>query len=133
MPAKKGKSLGELIKEELKAREINGSAVARKMGLARQIINQIDRRKSFDLEFLQKLKAASGLDFTSYVFEPKSNSYVDISQLTTVAEPSTPYPSGKNSVTLNFMVSCDRDRVSEFSKFLNDVDKIANNYGYKIV
>lgn len=67
-------SLGELIKKALKEKGLNQSAVAKKMNVSKQVINQIDRRKHFDLDFLQKLKDVTDIDFTNYSFghTPKS-------------------------------------------------------------
>src|SRR5690606_15279666 len=66
MSSKTVKPLGEIIKEALKERGLNKSAIAKKMNVSKQVINQIDRRKYFDLDFLKKLKDATGLDFTRY-------------------------------------------------------------------
>ena len=70
------KNLGEKIQSDLESMGLNDSAIARKMGVNRQTINQIATRKTFDLLFLQKLKDASGLDYTNYVFDAKRNGYI---------------------------------------------------------
>jgi transcriptional regulator with XRE-family HTH domain len=118
------KSLGEIIKDDMKLKGINGSAVARKMNVARQVINQIDRRKKFDLEFLIDFKKASGLDYTKYAYE-------NVVGLLQEEEPF--HQRNNNNVTLNFTLSCHRDRVSQFSAFLDDVDAVAKKYGYQII
>lgn len=66
MSNEKTQSLGEIIKKGLKEKGLNQSAVAKKMNVSKQVINQIDRRKTFDLDFLQKLKEVTGLDYTMY-------------------------------------------------------------------
>lgn len=63
--------LGDLIKKAIIDSGLKQAVIAERMGLKRQTINQIDRKKTFDLEFLQKLKEASGLDFTAYIFNKK--------------------------------------------------------------
>ncbi len=63
-------SLGDLIKKEIKRRGLKASFIAEKMGVSRQTLNAIETRKTFDLEWLQRFKAASGIDFTDYA--PKS-------------------------------------------------------------
>lgn len=108
----------------MKEKGINGSAVARKMNVARQVINQIDKRKKFDLEFLLEFKKASGLDYTQYAFE-------NVNHL--LREDESYYGRSNDKVTLNFSVACSRDRVGDFSKFLGDIDIVAEKYGYQIV
>lgn len=66
MSGKSGKQLGEILKEALREKGLNQTAVAKKMNVSKQVINQIDRRKYFDLDFLVKFKEATGLDFTRY-------------------------------------------------------------------
>lgn len=67
-------TLGEIILEAIKAKGLNQSKIADKMNVRRQTINQLDRRKTFDIEFLQKLKEATDLDFTGYLYRhPGSN------------------------------------------------------------
>lgn len=68
MSNRTNQTLGEIIKDALKNKGISQTKVAEKMNVKRQSINQIDRRKTFDLEFLQKLKDATGLDFTQYLY-----------------------------------------------------------------
>jgi transcriptional regulator with XRE-family HTH domain len=121
-------SLGERIKEDIKSKNLNGSAIARKMNVSRQVINQIDLRKKFDLQFLQSLKEASGLDYTHYAFDTvMANVLKD-------DEPSyTTNMRSSNNVTLTFAVSCKKDRVGEFSNFLSDVEEIAVKYGYQLI
>jgi transcriptional regulator with XRE-family HTH domain len=125
-------SLGELILEAIEKSGIAQAVIAQRMGVSRQAINKLATRKTFDLEFLQKLRDASGLDYTNYVFEPKSKKYVDINELTKVNEPVTEYSSKKN-LTLNFTISCDRQKVNEFSRFLLEIDQVAEKYGFKII
>lgn len=123
MSSQKEKSLGEIIKEDMKARKLNASAIAREMNVSRQVINQIDTRKTFDLEFLQKLKEASGLDYTHYAFDSVMKNLLH-------EEPGS-YNTGKsNYVTLTLAVSCKRDRVGEFDSFLTDLENVAEKYGY---
>lgn len=64
-------TLGEKILKAIKEKGLVQSKIADKMKVSRQIINQIDRRKTFDLEFLQKLKEATDLDFTGYLYPQK--------------------------------------------------------------
>ncbi|MBC7418414.1 MAG: hypothetical protein H7325_09685 [Pedobacter sp.] len=79
MAKKSIKNLGEQIKSEIEDMGLNQSFVARKMGLRnRQTINKLETRKKFDLAFLQKLKEATGLDYTNYVFNPKTNEFTII-------------------------------------------------------
>lgn len=118
------KSLGEIIKDDMKSKGINGSAVARKMKVARQVINQIDRRKKFDYEFLIDFKNASGLDYTKYAYE---------NVLGILKEEEPVHLRNNNAVTLHFTLSCDRDKVSQFSAFLEEADAIAKKYGYQII
>lgn len=66
MSNSENRTLGEIIKDALKEKGLNQSAVAKKMNVSKQVINQIDRRKYFDLDFLERLKKATDLDFRSY-------------------------------------------------------------------
>jgi transcriptional regulator with XRE-family HTH domain len=68
MSSDRVESLGVIIKKAIKDSGFKETFIAEKMNVSRQTINQIDLRKTFDLEFLQKLKAASGLDFTGYFY-----------------------------------------------------------------
>lgn len=83
------KSLGILIKKAIDESGIKQSVIAKRMNVSRQTINQIDRRKTFDLQFLQELKKASGLDFTEYVFNPGRRGYQapNIGELKVLEEP----------------------------------------------
>lgn len=60
-------TLGEIIKKTLKDKGIKESYVADKMGVSKQVINQIDRRKNFDAEFLKKLEDIVDIDFSVYM------------------------------------------------------------------
>lgn len=66
MSNNENRTLGEIIKDALNEKGLKQSAVAKKMNVSKQVINQIDRRKYFDLEFLERLKKATDLDFTRY-------------------------------------------------------------------
>lgn len=118
-----GLTLGEIIKKEMRERGIKDSVVARKMNVARQSINQIDKRKKFDLQFLQEFKKASGLDYTIYATE---------NTVALLQDPETTYQS-KNRVTLTLNVSCNRNNVGDFSAFLTQIEEIAEQYGYHFV
>lgn len=122
MSTKDNRSLGEIIKEDLKSKGINGSAVARKMKVARQVINQIDRRKKFDIDFLLDLKEASGLDYTRYALDHSAHN---------LSEPPVEYQ--KSKVTLTINIACPRELVNEFSKFLADVELVSDKYGFQII
>jgi transcriptional regulator with XRE-family HTH domain len=126
--------LGEMIKEAIKKTGIAQAKVAERMNVPRQTINQIDLRKSFDLEFLQKLKNATGIDFTDYVFDPKEKRYVSINNISKVSEPKTEYTKETNVVELMLTVkiSTEEDDLTKLSGLIASFKGEAKKHGFTL-
>lgn len=126
MTIRNNKTLGEIIKEVMKERGIKASVVARKMNVSRQTINQIDARKKFDIEFLQKLKDATELDFTSYAYD-------DLNRRIPEEDKEKYFNStAEQKISLQISVSCSVDKLTNFSDFINEMNQIAKKYGFSI-
>lgn len=123
--------LGEMIKEAIKKSGITQARVADRMGVPRQTINQIDTRKTFDLEFLQKLKNATGLDFTNHVFDPKGNRYVAYDDISKVGEPAEPYQA-TNSIELSLAlkINAQQNDLSKLSELISAFKNEAQKFGF---
>lgn len=125
MISKNGKSLGEIIKEALKERGIKASAVARKMNISRQTINQIDRRKKFDIAFLQSLKDASGLDFTHYAYEDVIGNMPE--------ESKQRYLTKSTRVTISISVSSNTKNLGNLPELITQIEEISKKLGFELV
>src|SRR5690606_1628419 len=111
------KTLGEIIKETMKEKGIKSSAVARKMNVSRQAISQIDLRKKFDLEFLQRLKEASGLDFTTIAYEKIADS-------SAMKIPNKPQVDLTQGITINIRVTTkDKEKLDNLTSFIEEVEE----------
>ena len=113
-------TLGEKILKAIKNKGLVQSKIADKMKVSRQIINQIDRRKTFDLEFLQKLKEATDLDFTGYLYpqkipEPEEKSYDLIEMSLAIKIKATP------------------EQISRMGELLTNIRKEAVRMGFTIM
>ena len=118
--------MGEIIKETMKKKGIKSSAVARKMNVSRQAISQIDHRKKFDLEFLQRLKEASGLDFTTIAYEKVTDS----SAIHTIDEQHDELPQG---ITINIRVTTkDKEKLDNLTSFIEEVEESGKRYGFEL-
>lgn len=124
-------NLGTVIKEAIKEKGLNQSAVAAKMGFKRQTINQLDRRKTFDLEFLQLLKEATGLDFTDYNFknEPLATKF---------KEQLIQYSEDKNEgqqveMILSVKVKSEPDEISKIGDLILIIRREAKKMGFTIL
>ncbi|MFB2118634.1 hypothetical protein [Parapedobacter sp. 2B3] len=117
------KTLGEIIKETMKEKGIKSSMVARKMNVSRQAISQIDVRKKFDLDFLQRLKEASGLDFTAIAYEKIGRTYPHDEQPVDL-------PQG---ITINIRVTTkDKDKLDNLPSFIEEVEASGKRYGFEL-
>jgi transcriptional regulator with XRE-family HTH domain len=124
--------LGELIKNAIKESGITQATIAKRMDVPRQMINQIDQRKSFDLEFLQKLKNATGLDFTDHVFDPKAKKYVPIQALNMAEEPAVQYGAEAIELSLTIKVKAQESTLVQLSEMILFFKKEASNRGFQI-
>lgn len=120
------KTLGEIIKQTMKDKGIKSAAVARKMNLSRQAISQIDTRKKFDLDFLQRLKEASGLDFTGIAYEQAAGGHID-NILNGNAHELT------QGITINITVTTkDKDKLDNLTSFIEEVEESGKRYGFEL-
>lgn len=121
------KTLGEIIKETMKEKGIKSSAVARKMNLSRQAISQIDVRKKFDLDFLQRLKEASGLDFTAIAYEKIADGGH------TLQPHDTPPSDSSHGITINIRVTAkDKEKLDNLTSFIEEVEESGKRYGFEL-
>jgi|SRR5690606_6444576 len=121
------KTLGEIIKETMKEKGIKSSVVARKMNLSRQAISQIDVRKKFDLDFLHRLKEASGLDFTTIAYEKIADS--DAADGVHNAQPAEL----SQGITINIRVTTkDKEKLDNLTSFIEEVEKSGKRYGFEL-
>lgn len=119
------KTLGEIIMETMKEKGIKSSVVARKMNLSRQAISQIGRRKKFDLDFLQRLKEASGLDFTAIAYEKITDSAVDVRH--------TPPPDMTQGITINITVTTkNKEKLENLPAFIDEVEEAGKRFGFEL-
>ena len=125
--------LGEIIKEALKEKGLNQSAVAKKMNVSKQVINQIDRRKYFDIEFLQKLREVTGLDFTNHSFN------INPRQPLTVAEPSGNYrhlsvaKPEQVEMSLAIKIKASPEQINNMGDLLISIKREASRLGFTIM
>jgi len=110
----------------MKEKGIKSSAVARKMNLSRQAISQIDSRKKFDLEFLQRLKEASGLDFTAVAYEKIADDKI--------ANDHDEQPSDSaHGITINIRVTPkDKEKLDNLPSFIEEVEESGKRYGFEL-
>lgn len=129
----KDESLGVLIKKAIVDSGIKQSVIAKKMNISRQSLNQIDRRKTFDLEFLQLLKKASGIDFTSHVFNPKRNNILieEDPSLYRLIKPDSNMPTIDFSLTVK--IRAEQEYVNRVSDLLMIFRAEANKMGFSII
>lgn len=122
-------SLGYIIKQAMIDKGLNQSAIAAKMGLRRQSLNQIERRKTFDMEFLQRLKDASGLDFTNYDFNsPAIGRLKDPAGVYTRAEDES-----RLEMTVTLKVSASPEELSKLGEFVLVIRREAKKQGFTII
>jgi transcriptional regulator with XRE-family HTH domain len=128
----KEESLGEIIKKAIEKSGLKQSVIADRMGLKRQTINQIDRKKTFDIEFLQKLKDASGLDFTNYVFgESKSYPNSEDQNLALFRDSATD-TSQLVEMSLSIRIKAEPAYVNKMGELIIAVKKEAAKLGFTI-
>lgn len=134
MSTKELHPLGEIISEAIENSGIKQATIAKRMGVSRQTINKVALRKTFDLEFLQKLKNASGLDFTNHVFDPKRKTYVNIDSLTKANEPdlSQSYNSNSLELSLTIKIKSDETSLKNLSEMILNFKKEAINKGFQV-
>jgi transcriptional regulator with XRE-family HTH domain len=113
-------TLGEKILKAIKDKGLVQSKIADKMKVSRQIINQIDRRKTFDLEFLQKLKEATDLDFTGYLY-PQGSATQDL-KVTDLVE-----------MSLAIKLKSTPEQISRMGELLTNLRKEALRMGFTIM
>lgn len=128
MSTEKQNSVGERIKKTLKDRGLNQSAIAKKMNVSKQVINQIDRRKYFDLEFLTQLSEASGIDFINFVTPPShlrepNFDYDNISKET----------SGLIEMSLSIKFKAGAEEVTKFAELMKVLKSEAIKKGFSII
>ncbi len=126
MSIETGKSLGEIIHDDIREKNLNASTIARKMNISRQVINQISTRKRFDLDFLLKLKDASGLDYTSYAFDRV------MENLLKEPEPSYPLNTNTIEVSLSLKINADQDNLGNLSALIETFKLEAGKYGFTL-
>lgn len=132
MSNNENKTLGEIIKDALKEKGLNQTAVAKKMNVSKQVINQLDRRKYFDLDFLERLKKHTDLDFTRY-------SQSNIEEHTGVEETQSQYSltnvNNVNTVemTLSVKVRASDSEISQMGNLLMAFKKEALRMGFTIL
>lgn len=135
MSIKQEESLGEIIKRTIKERGLKEAFVADKMGISKQSINQISKRKTFDIEWLQKLKAATGLDFTEYAYPSAlriSTPYsTDIEDVSYVEEESEDF-FRKIEMSLNIKISTDESQLDKVGELIKQLKKQASKMGFKL-
>ncbi|WP_407427667.1 helix-turn-helix domain-containing protein [Arcticibacter sp.] len=129
----KDESLGVLIKKAIIESGKKQSVIAKKMNISRQSLNQIDRRKTFDLEFLQLLKEASGIDFTNYIFNPKKNvrDFQEDPSKYVVVNSSANAPTIDFSLTVK--IRAEQEYVNRVSDLLMIFRAEANKMGFSII
>lgn len=129
----KDESLGVLIKKAIVESGKKQSVIAKKMNISRQSLNQIDRRKTFDLEFLQLLKDASGIDFTNYIFNPKKNArdFQEDPSKSAVVNSNSNAPTIDFSLTVK--IRAEQEYVNRVSDLLMIFRAEANKMGFSII
>lgn len=124
-------NLGELIKKAIKDSGLKESFIADKMGISRQYLNQVELKKNFDLDFLQKLKDASKIDFT-YLINPIINQdYEEATLISKVEEPLK----GLNQnidISLNIKISGDSNDFENLSDLIKTIKTEAKKRGFTI-
>lgn len=122
--------LGELIKDAIKKSGLKQSVIADKMGIKRQSLNQIDRKKTFGLDFLQRLKEASGLDFTNYDFRKEGKIK---SEVMPNSEPVKKEKTVTVDLSLTIKISAEEDQISKAFEFLKSVRIEASKQGLNLI
>lgn len=117
-------TLGEIILKAIKEKGLNQSKIADKMNVKRQTINQLDRRKTFDMEFLQKLKKATDLDFTGYLY-PQSNAEEGLTK-------SNDKPESSIEMSLSIKLKADPVQLNRMSDLLAIIRAEALKLGFTI-
>lgn len=125
------KTLGEKIKEDLKEKGLNQSAIAKKMNVSKQVINQIDRRKYFDLEFLQKLKEVTGLDYTSH--SSQISTYTEGANIEQNLESSKVNNSQSIEFLLSIKLKSDNDHITSIGELISKIKNEALRMGFSVV
>lgn len=99
-------NLGEQIRKDIIASGIPISKTAAKLGMSRQSLSQINLRKSFDLEFLQKLKNVTGLDYLDFYTKKPDKKYQTNDDVDGVREATASYISeSKMELFLNIRIT----------------------------
>lgn len=133
MSKKINPSLGEIILQALKDKGLKQSKVADKMNVKRQTINQIDRRKTFDLEFLQKLKDATDLDFTSYIYQNGGNRQNSEDLVSEILTNSNSNAGQQIEMSLAIRLKSDPIHISKMGELLVLINKEAARLGFTIL
>ncbi len=120
-------SLGYIIKQAMIEKGLNQSAIAAKMGIRRQSLNQIERRKTFDIEFLERLKDASGLDFTDYFKREASGMLNDPAGRYRLLE-----EKGKMEMSVTIKVSTDPEEITRLGDFILVIRREAKRLGFSV-
>lgn len=130
MSENNNKSFGLIIKEILTDKGLNQSLIAKKMNVSRQVINQIDRRKNFDYQFLKDLEKATGIDFTVYAPIPEYlRKAVHIENK--IDEPEREHNVKAATITMNFEIP--PNAYANLSEFMKEINLTANKHGLKVL
>lgn len=130
MSSRSVESLGYLIKKAIEDSGLKQTIIAKKMNVSRQAINQIDRRKNFDLEFLQSLKEATGIDFTNYNFNGLKE-YTPSQSLTVVNEHD--FNSNQSiELSLSIKIKTDSGQLNRMSDLIRVFKSEAEKLGFSI-
>lgn len=132
------KPLGEIIKETLIEKGFNQSALAKKLNVSRQVVNQIDKRKNFDYKFLKQLEEYTGIDFSIYLpipdhLKPKSQAQEEnIAMIPNHINEITENKSNQMPVlTYNFGIPV--DAYSNIKSFQEKIVELAEKHGMIIL
>lgn len=123
------KTLGEIIKQDLVDNGLKQSVVAKKMNVSKQVINQIDRRKNFDLGFLLKLREVTGLDYTKYI---PSRYPQNVSQEVGDSTQKNQQNIDVVEVTLNIKVKSTADQLGRVGELITIFRKQAMQMGFTV-
>ena len=94
------------------------------MNVSKQVINQIDRRKNFDLTFLLELKEVTGLDFTNFVIPKMGMPDQDNLSVKSAKSRAT-------TLAMNFEVPS--TAYDNLSAFMSAINIEAEKYGIKVL
>lgn len=128
-------NLGTLILLELKKRGIKQSYVADQMGIVRQAFNQIKKRKTFDIDFLNQLKNVTGIDYEELIKENAINERPDQTHsdnsTISVNEGKTNY-STSFKIALNFSIEVNSDNYKSLPSLIEKLKEESEKMGYRL-